>query len=383
MKIVHLALNGAVTPGFNYQENNLSKFNYLDGHDTYILASKWIYNQEGVLVYDERDAYVYEGVKYFRFDIKGKNDYGRRLKRFAGVYRKLCEIQPDILFCHSCSFVDTKVVAKYMKKHPGTKLFVDNHADFSNSARNFLSRTVLHKIIWRHYAQKLVPYAEKFFGVLPARVDFLRDVYKIPQNKLELLVMGADDEIVEETKKASKDDLKEKFGIADNDFLIVTGGKIDAAKTQTLLLMDAVKKLGRADVKLIVFGSVSEELKDEFNRRLDDGIRYAGWLNSRDSYRYFDMADLVVFPGRHSVYWEQVVGLGKPMIVKHWAGTTHVDIGGNVRFLYDDSVDEIYGILKELVENGEELERMRQSAENGMKFFSYRAISRRYIGEDA
>lgn len=379
MKIVHLALNGAVTPGFNYQENNLSKFNRLDGYDTYIFAAKWIYNNEGVLFYDERDSYVYEGVSYYRFEIKGRNDYGRRLKRFVGVYEKLCEVQPDILFCHSCSFIDTKVVAKYMRRHPETVLYVDNHADFSNSARGFLSKNVLHKIIWRHYAQKLVPYAQKFFGVLPARVDFLKNVYKIPADKTELLVMGADDEIVEETKRTPNDDLKDKFGIKDDDFLIVTGGKIDAAKTQTLLLMDAVKRIERKNVKLIVFGSVSEEIKDAFSERLNDRVFYAGWLDSRESYRYFNMADLVVFPGRHSVYWEQVVGLGKPMIVKYWEGTTHVDIGGNVRFLYRDSADEIYENLVTLIENESELQKMQSAADNGMKHFSYRQISRRYI----
>ena len=379
MKIVHLALNGAVTPGFNYQENNLSKFNHLDGYDTYIFAAKWIYNSKGVLIYDERDSYVYEGVTYYRFEIKGRNDYGRRLKRFAGVYEKLCEVQPDILFCHSCSFIDTKVVAKYMRRHPDTVLYVDDHADFSNSARGFLSKNVLHKIIWRHYAQKLVPYAQKFFGVLPARVDFLQNVYKIPKDKTELLVMGADDEIVEETKRTPDDDLKEKFGIEKGNFLIVTGGKIDAAKTQTLLLMDAVTRIEQKNVKLIVFGSVAEEIKDEFSKRLNDRVLYAGWLDSRESYRYFNMADLVVFPGRHSVYWEQVVGLGKPMIVKYWEGTTHVDIGGNVRFLYRDSADEIYENLVTLIENESELQKMQAAADNGMKYFSYRQISRRYI----
>ncbi len=53
----------------------------------------------------------------------------------------------------------------------------------------------------------------------------------------------------------------------------MSGGKIDHAKQQTLLLMEAVKELShKFPVKLIVFGSVSNELKDEVNKLF-------GWYN--------------------------------------------------------------------------------------------------------
>ena len=41
------------------------------------------------------------------------------------------------------------------------------------------------------------------------------------------------------------------------------------------------------------------------------------------------------------MFWEQVAGMGIPMVCKYWEGTTHVDCGGNVKFLYRDSVEEI------------------------------------------
>ena len=34
-------------------------------------------------------------------------------------------------------------------KNPNVKIFVDNHADFSNSATNWLSLEILHKKIWK------------------------------------------------------------------------------------------------------------------------------------------------------------------------------------------------------------------------------------------
>jgi len=233
------------------------------------------------------------------------------------------------------------------------KIFMDNHADFSNSATNWLSKNILHKVVWRHYANKLEPYVNRLYGVLPARVDFLTDVYGLPAEKCELLVMGADDELVEEALKPEvKKKTREKYGIANDDFLIMNGGKIDNAKKQTLLLMDAVNQIENEKIKLIVFGSVIPELKEEVEKRCSDKVQYIGWVESNESGNYFGAADLVVFPGRHSVFWEQAVALGIPMVVKHWEGTTHVDIGGNVKYLYKDSADEIKKVIEKIV-NGD------------------------------
>ena len=91
----------------------------------------------------------------------------------------------------------------------------------------------MHKIIWRKFAHLIEPYTTKFYGVLPARVDFLKNVYKLPEEKVELLVMGADDEKVKEAKNPNvKKEIRKKYNIKPGDFLIVTGGKIDYAKSK-------------------------------------------------------------------------------------------------------------------------------------------------------
>ena len=224
----------------------------------------------------------------------------------------------------------------------------------------------------------------KFYGVLPARVDFLTNVYGIPKEKCELLVMGADDELVE--KAADRDSVmrvRRKYGVEDSDFLIMTGGKIDAAKKQTLLLMEAVRRIEDKNVKLIVFGSVIPELTDEV-KRLADGekVQYVGWIKADESYQYFAASDLVVFPGRHSIFWEQVVAQGIPMIVKRWAGTQHVDVGGNVVFLDTDTADEIKDKIEQILSDKEKyLEMKRVAGSKGSEIFSYRHISRAAIEE--
>lgn len=233
-------------------------------------------------------------------------------------------------------------------------------------------------------AHQIEPYTTKFYGVLPARVDFLKEVYGIPEEKVDLLVMGADDEKVKEAKSENvRKVIRDKYHIKQDDFLIITGGKIDNAKKQTLLLMEAVKNIENKKVKLIVFGSVINELKEEVNKLADgEKIQYIGWINSEDSYKCFAASDLVVFPGRHSVFWEQVVGLGIPIIVKYWEGTTHVDIGGNCKFLHNDSVLEIREMISQIIHNPEEYRTMKGVAQTkGMDTFSYMNIAKRNLSE--
>lgn len=379
MKIVHICLTGVFTEGWTYQENLLSKYHSKLGHDVTLIASTLMYGNEGKLCTTNRSGYRNkDGVYVIRLDEKKQNP-NSRFRRFPKLEETLESIEPDILFIHSCQFLDIDTVVKYKKKHKNVKIYVDNHADLSNSANGFISYYVLHKIVWRRMAKKIEPYTEKFYGVMPSRVDFLKEMYGISKDKVELLVMGADDEkVVAALNPKVRNTVRNKYGIGKSEFLIVTGGKIDAAKMQTLLLMEAVNRID--GIKLIVFGSVADELIENVEQLCSNRVQYIGWVDSSMTDRYFAAADLVVFPGRHSVFWEQVVGLGIPMLVKDWPGTHHVDMGGNVRFLENDSVEEIKEAINNIVLK-DNYQAMFDAAKRNCKYFMYSEIARRSINE--
>lgn len=383
MKVVHLCLASFYIDNFSYQENLLPKYHNQLGLEVEIIASLETFDKNGKKTFlPLQDQYINEhGLLVTRLDYK-KSFINKKLRKYIGTYETLIKAKPDIIFIHGCQFLDIYHVVRYVKENPTVKVYVDNHADFSNSATNWVSKNILHKIIWKMCAKKIEPYTSKFYGVLPARVDFLKNIYRIPSYKVDLLVMGADDEKVSEAKSnESIKEIRRKYNIHQKDFLIVTGGKIDSAKKQTMLLMQAIKEIGRKDIKLIVFGSVIEELQESI-KNLSDGkkIQYIGWISSEDSYRYFAAANLVIFPGRHSVFWEQVAGLGIPLVVKYWEGTTHVDVGGNCDFLYHDSVDEIKSKILELVNNKEKYKFMSSKAsQKGKEIFSYKQIAQKSL----
>ena len=384
MKVVHLCLGCFFPDNYSYQENMLPKFHKQLGYDVEVIASLVTFDKNGKTTFLEKGS-IYQNeydIKVTRLDYKKPEKIYRKLKRYKGTYSAIDKAKPNILFIHGCQFMDMDEVVKYVKKNPSVKVYVDNHADFSNSGTNWLSKNVLHKILWRHAAHIIETYTTKFYGVLPARVEWLENMYKISKEKCELLVMGADDEKVEAALKPEvKEEIRKKYKIEKDDFLIMTGGKIDPWKIQTLFLMEAVGRIENPKVKLIVFGSVTPGLKEKIRERcIGTKVQYIGWINSDDSYKYFATANLVVFPGRHSVFWEQVAGLGIPMLCKYWKGTTHVDLGGNVEFLKEDSASEIKKIIVELIENPEKYNQMKIVAEErGMETFSYKKIAERAL----
>lgn len=382
MRVTHLCLACFFPDGFSYQENMLPKFHAQQGHDVCVIASLQTFDENGRVTFMPK-AVSYQNeydIPVTRLDYRRPLRLYRKMKRFAGTYAALCEAAPEVLFIHGCQFLDVDQVIRYLREHPSVKVFVDNHADFSNSARSWISEKLLHGVIWKRCAHRLDPYVKKWYGVLPARVDFLKNIYRLPEEKVELLVMGADDDKVRHALAPEvRTDIRARYGIGPEGFLIMTGGKIDMAKQQTILLMEAVNRVPRANVKLIVFGSVVPELKQAVEKNCSDRVQYIGWIQSDDAYDYFAAADLVVFPGRHSVFWEQVAGLGTPMLCKHWDGTTHVDAGGNVRFLRQDSADEMCEIISAVTQDPELYQSMKAAAEAGMRMFSYDDIARRCL----
>lgn len=379
-KVVHLCLANFYTDGYSYQENMLPKFHQKLGYETEIIASLDTFNKAGQFVQYSGDlAYRNEyDIPVRRLPYRSPEKLYRILRRYQGIREALEQAKPDMLFIHGCQFSDIDIVADYLKAHPDVKVYVDNHADFNNSATNFLSRNILHRRIWKRCAHVIEPYTSKFYGVVPARVDFLKEMYGLPAQKCDLLVMGADDDTVE---KALRPEVRAKrrraYGVSDDDIVIVTGGKIDHNKPQVLTLMRVVNSLSNSRVKLIVFGSVADDLKAEFDSSLTDKVIHIGWRRSEDIYEDFAAADLVAFPGLHSVLWEQSVGMGVPGVFKRIEGFEHIDLGGNCLFFEKDDAQEYTTRILAALNTLDEMKTV--AVAKGMKTFSYREIAKRAL----
>ena len=370
---------------YGYQENILPKMHALQGLDVKILASTETYVDNKSLGYVAPCDYVNEhGIPVTRIGYVKylPHFFAKKWRAYQGVFKQIESFEPDIIFMHDVQFASVYSMARYARKFPEVEIYADGHTDLINSARGWVSKNILHRIIYKHFAQKIEPYVTKFFGVTPLRSDFYRDYYGIPPEKIGLLVMGADDSEFDFEKRFEiRREMRKRLGLAEDDFVLVTGGKIDERK-KIHVLLKLLAAMKQPQVKLILFGVPSDEMEEQITRlSKSEAVIDVGWISPTEVYDYLFASDLAVFPGTHSVLWEVAVGVGLPAIYRRWEGGEHVDVGGNCLFI-NDTVDDLEHALTKVISDTALYKRMKKVATDvGVIEFSYSEIAKRAIGQ--
>ena len=353
MKIVHIAANSPFNDGWGYQDNLLPKYQLKLGHSVTLLITDTTHSDGGIVCTDQKSFVSVDGFDVIRFPYK---QYALKLltKIFykMDVYDTLVELQPDFIFSHgllSRTFCDV-IRYKKMRKKQGKPCVVvqDNHLDYNIGTKFATVKQKLLRAYYRAFNRRTQKHVSRVYGVTPWRKTYAEDYYRIQPDKTDVLIMGADDEKIDFSRREDiRAEIRNRFGIEDDQFLIVTGGKIDRRKN-ILPLIEACQNMKNA--KLIVFGSLAEEIKEEFDNamKLGDNVSYIGWIPADRVYDYFFAADLVVFPGQHSVLWEQACASKIPCVFLRWEGMDHVNAGGNAAFLDDASVESMMDMIESL-----------------------------------
>lgn len=376
MKVLHVCLANFYIDHYAYQENLLPRFQKKAGHEVEIIASTEIFTDHMRLGYTEPSEYVNEdGIKVIRIPYVSwlPHKAAVKLRIYSDVEKYLEDFKPDFIFLHDIQFLSINVFIRYKKNHPHVRMAADGHTDYRNSARGFISKWILHGIIYKNAIRKAIPYIEKFYGTLPSRNIFFEEMYGIPKEKISFLPMGTDDDILRKVESEGKRDTIRKFyGVRDDECLFITGGKIGKDKKDILLLMRIIAQ-SNLSVKLLIFGSVSPELEEKFDVILQsDKIIYAGWVNEEKSYELLSAADVAVYPCLHSTLWEQSAGIGLPCILHRMEGFTHMNINNNCCFMEVVSAKEMKKAIQYVYDN---LEILKTNAMECREFFSYKKIA--------
>lgn len=391
-RLVHVMVCAAYRDGWGYQENILPKKHARLGYDVHLITFDQFPEESAKTLTAPRTYTSRDGlpVHVLAKRKKAAIEYLPKVRAFytpfhnatVGLGRKLEELSPDIIFVHGVSLHDHLEVAGYAARHPEVRLYVDNHADYYNSPVNGFSG----RLITRRHAPKVAEAlnlrARMFWGVTPWRVKYLQDVYKVPADKTDLLVMGGDEELIDfDHRDDVRRSVRAKYGIPDDAFLVVTGGKIDRAKN-VHLLAEAVRGLSGKNVWLLIFGKYEPDMEgnEVFNA---PNIINAGWLPAEQSYPLFLAGDLAIFPGTHSVLWEQACASGIPAVFKDWnGGFAHVDVGGNAILLKHVTTGSLRDTITGLLHTPS-YDAMSLAARTvGRSTFSYTEIAKRAVEYD-
>jgi glycosyltransferase involved in cell wall biosynthesis len=329
---------------FGYQENLLPKYFYIMGHDVSVITCTQTTKKKEKTY--TKGSYWIDGVEIIR--IKSFCFLSDNLFVTRGLYRELKQKKPDIIFHHDISLTSLLVIVIYKIFHPTCILYVDNHADFFNCHPPKIWFLFYYKFVLQGILKLVTPFVKYFYGVTNGRCDFLSSIFGVPSSKIKLLPIGADTLVANEIIQ-SKVDIREKYQIPLNDFVVISGGKMGKDKG-TDRIINAVVNLRRKGkyISLVLFGKYTDEETKNMSKR-SSVIINIGWCDRIQTMELLSMADVAVWPIYHTTLIEDSIAVLTPLILKKTRTTEHL-IAGNGYFTEYDSDDEIENKILKLMD---------------------------------
>lgn len=360
------------SPAVEFQENLLVKYYRMHGHEVTVVASTF----DSIFDYynDRHDPgrprmeFEDHGARIVRLPYR--YNLLNRLRAYTSIEALLHEVGPDLIFIHDI-MPNIPELVRYMKTHPHCRMILDYHADYSNSGKNWLSLKVLHGMLRKHFLDKARPHLSRIFPVVPASATFLTEVYGVPPDEMEILPLGADMDLVRRIRaEGGRDVQRRELGFGPDELVIFTGGKLTPGR-RTEILFEAVARLDRKDVKVLVVGDSGAEdlsyrnlLHSAASGRTD--IVFTGWLQPEDIYRRMMVADLAVFPARQSILWQQAIAMGLPLIAGDVGSQdiSYLNLAENIIVLKRDEIraDRLAAAILSVVDSRERMARMSAGA---------------------
>lgn len=361
-------------PELEFQENLLVKYYRKHGHEILVLTSTYtsIFEYyEGTRAVSSKESKFHDhGAEIVRLPFRF--NFFNKLKSLKFVKKHLHTFMPDLIYVHDIT-LDFNVLIKYVRRFPKCKMIMDYHADYSNSGKNWLSLKVLHGVIRKYYLDKARPVLQKIFPIVPAGFDFLNEIYGVPLEEMELLPLGADIDLIEEVQRNHRalDELRSSWNLSENDFVIVTGGKL-SSRRQLELLLKAISGEQHKNTKLLVLGEFAPEDKqyksliESIAEPIHDRVCFAGWQNQAGVYQHMAIADIAVFPASQSIMWQQAIASGLPLVCGNTGNQdiSYLNLKNNIQIFHgsDITADNLRLAIEEMKMNAHKRMKMASGA---------------------
>lgn len=384
MRIVHIQLRGPYTDNWGYQENILPRCQMRLGDEVTIIAQNEKHLETGEIVETTTGKYVLpDGVKVIRIPYNsflGSKRLGKKLGNY-NFLDMLIELKPDIVFVHGIftGYVSSKQLVQYKTINPSCVFLADSHEyGFGLGIRNRYYELLL-KAIRRYTVNQILSIFNMVFCVTPQCAEFAKDYYKVPENIIDILPLGFDDELCDITRKnEERIAFRRQHNIDINDIVLIHGGKI-IPRRKTEVAIKAVSKLFKMNhkVRLIVFGGISDEMNSIRQMLSDnsDSVVYLGHLTQKEYYKAFMASDIALFPGAGSVLWQEAIGCSLPLILCCKDGNEYLDKGGNVYFCKDEDIDDIVVTVLNIIKCKLYQVEHNNALEIARRFFSYEEMA--------
>ncbi|NYT64547.1 glycosyltransferase family 4 protein [Alcaligenaceae bacterium] len=305
MKILHLCLSCVYVDGYSYQENELVAQNVRDGHDVVVIASTETIGVDRQVVYVNPSEYLgTDNARVIRLPYRKiwPIKFRKKIRSYQGLYKQLVTEKPDLILFHGLCAWEILTVIKYKKNNSAVELLFDSHTDFTNSANSLVSRFFLHYLFYRSIVKLSIKHIKKVLCVSVSVMEFARDFYGIPEDKIEFFPLGGkifDDAEYEVIRRK----VRKELGVLDHDLVFIQTGKINSSKKiiESLISFSTIRDC-KLNSHFFIVGHLFEDVKHKVQNFIakDPRIKFLGWRDPTELRGLLAAADVYVQPGTQS-----------------------------------------------------------------------------------
>ncbi len=382
MKILHLALASHFTVGMLYQENQMIECQRADGHEVLLITDCWRYEQGELVKGPEEDTIMDNGARLIRLELDRvmcSELWTEKTQKCDRVKGLIEEFAPDTILFHGMSGYEIMTAAEYCKNHPNCLLFMDCHEDYSNSARNIISKT-FYKVIHGHFISKAMPEIDKVLYIGADMRNWMNDLYVIPKEKQEFMAPGGTIYSLEQQKNARMEIIR-KYALPQDAIILAHSGKLAAPK-RTAELLRAFHKVKDPRLALFIFGSIPDDMEPVLRplMEMDNRVHFMGWKVNKEIEEFLAGVDMYCQPGSQSSTFETAMCAGCVNMAypfETYTDDTYTDCN-HENIFFVETEEDIEKVFRDITDNVQVLEQAKAKSFSFARLnFDYAVISRR------
>ncbi|MCI8483532.1 MAG: glycosyltransferase family 4 protein [Lachnospiraceae bacterium] len=380
MKILHW--DEMFHPNFGYQINLLAKFQAKQGHEVVIYTAetperhpifKGLCSGDTEQLdreYEQTNKVRIVRLPYFKV-VSGRVIYQ------PGYLKKIKSEEPDILMVHTNDTLSAMNIAKHAR-YLNMPMIFDNHMlemASQNSWRN----------VFRFYFRKRITPIIKRNRWIVIRTqddDYVNRCLGIPEKLTPFISFGTDTMLFEPNQQI-RDEMRKKYDISEDAFVVVYTGKLDRAKNGKLLARAFREKISeKKEVVLIAVGTAvgeyGKEVEHIFKESKNRILRFPTQPYT-ELHKFYQAADLSVFPQQCSLSFYDAQSCALPVVSENNKVNVDRVSRGNGYCFQSGSVDSFRETVRRCVEmDTEAYEAIRENARKNALQYDYEDVARQY-----
>jgi len=319
MNIIYIVEN--FHPKLGYSSYYIPKKLEYQGHNVYVITSdklfpgsyysKTIYPKNEI----RRGFFIEEGIPTYRlFSLY----YNNKLISLGNIKAFFNKVNPDIIHSNDL-FYSTTFLAMHYKNNFNYKIFVD-------SITGTFEPHGFNNLLFGIFKNFMSPYLKKnvdhFFAINKGTKEWLANNFKISKNLIDIIPLAADQHLFYPSTTIKRNFRKNLF-LNMNSLIIIYTGKIIPSKDIHILissfkiLIDNNKNI---DIKLLLIGNGPSDYITYIKKliqiyNLNKKIIMIDFVERTELYKYYNVADIGVWPGSPSISIIEAMSTELPIII--------------------------------------------------------------------